>query len=83
MALPFAAHMDGVSRTGFVAAPSTFEVVRYFNTAAPCYPELHYRVPAGQRLPEARPRAILSRGRAAPGTAILFLDTRGGATDDG
>jgi len=71
------------ARTGFEIAPAIAKVVRYFNTAGPCYPELHYTVPAEQRLPEARPRAIPSRGRVAPGTVILFLDTRGGATDDG
>ena len=30
------------------------EVVRYFNTAGPCFPEWHYMVPSGERLPEAR-----------------------------
>lgn len=29
--------------------------MRYFNTAGPCVPELHYMVPPGPRLPEARP----------------------------
>ncbi len=28
--------------------------MRYFNTAGPCKPELHYMVPAAERLPEAR-----------------------------
>ena len=30
------------------------EGVRYFNTAGPCVPELHYTVPPEPRLPEAR-----------------------------
>jgi hypothetical protein len=34
--------------------------VRYFNTAGPCVPELHYLVPPGPRLPEARP--LVERG---------------------
>jgi len=29
--------------------------VRYFNTAGPCIPELHYMLPAAARLPEALP----------------------------
>jgi hypothetical protein len=28
--------------------------VKYFNTAGPCVPELHYMVPAEPRLPDAR-----------------------------
>jgi hypothetical protein len=28
--------------------------VRYFNTAGPCVPELHYMLPAEARLPQAR-----------------------------
>src|SRR6266568_8291872 len=28
--------------------------VRYFNTAGPCYPDLHYMLPADERLPDAR-----------------------------
>jgi hypothetical protein len=28
--------------------------VKYFNTAGPCSPELHYMLPPGPRLPEAR-----------------------------
>lgn len=28
--------------------------MRYFNTAGPCQPELHYMLPAAERLPEAR-----------------------------
>ncbi|MBM4043388.1 MAG: ATP-binding protein, partial [Planctomycetes bacterium] len=28
--------------------------MRYFNTAGPCSPDLHYMVPAAERLPEAR-----------------------------
>src|SRR5215469_8762398 len=31
------------------------ECVRYFNTTGPCEPERHYMLPAGERLPEARP----------------------------
>ena len=53
MSLPFAAHIGRCFTHRFVAAPATFEVVRYFNTAGPCYPELHSMVSAEQRLPEA------------------------------
>lgn len=28
--------------------------MRYFNTAGPCYPDLHYMLPAEERLPDAR-----------------------------
>jgi hypothetical protein len=34
--------------------------VRYFNTAGPCIPELHYMLPPEPRLPEARP--LIARG---------------------
>ena len=35
-------------------------MVRYFNTAGPCLPELHYMLPPEPRLPEAR--ALVERG---------------------
>ncbi|MFR9753365.1 hypothetical protein ACL02S_20355 [Nocardia sp. 004] len=28
--------------------------MRYFNMAGPCYPDLHYMLPAEERLPDAR-----------------------------
>ena len=36
-------------------------VVKYFNTAGPCVPELHYMVPPEPRLPEAR--RLIARGQ--------------------
>jgi hypothetical protein len=35
--------------------------VRFFNTAGPCHPDLHYMLPAEPRLPEARP--LIDRGQ--------------------
>ena len=43
--------------------------MRYFNTAGPCVPELHYMVPPGPRLPEARP---LRRGSVPPDSPLAL-----------